>query len=45
MKSFNTHWERVRFIVSPSNLKIGLFALSIAAIVFGGAAGGTWGGG
>jgi hypothetical protein len=43
MKLFNTHWERVRVVVTPSNLRIGLFAFSIAAIVFGGAAGSTWG--
>jgi hypothetical protein len=43
MKSFNSHWEHVRFAVTPSNLRIGLFVLSVAAIVFGGAAGESWG--
>ena len=33
MKSFNSHWERVRVAINPTNLKIGLFVLSIAAIV------------
>jgi hypothetical protein len=39
---FNTHWERTRKIVTPTNLKIGLFVLSIAAMVLGGSAGGEW---
>jgi hypothetical protein len=42
MKSLNTHWERVRLTINPSSLRIGLFVLSIAAIVFGGAAGEHW---
>lgn len=42
MKSFNTHWERARVLISPSNLRIGLFVMSVAAIVFGGAAGQSW---
>jgi hypothetical protein len=42
MKSFSTHWERVRPIVNPTNFRIGLFVLSIAAVVFGGAAGESW---
>jgi hypothetical protein len=42
MKLFNTHWERVRGAMTPSNLRIGLFAFSVAAIVFGGAAGQSW---
>lgn len=43
MKSFNSHWERVCLTITPSNLRIGLFVLSVAAIVFGGAAGESWG--
>ena len=42
MKSFNSHWERVRLVVTPSNLRIGLFVFSVAAIVFGGAAIDHW---
>jgi hypothetical protein len=42
MKSFNNHWERARSLITPSNLRIGLFVFSVAAIVFGGAAGGSW---
>jgi hypothetical protein len=42
MKSFNSHWERVRLAV-PSNLRVGLFILSLAALVVGGAAGESWG--
>jgi hypothetical protein len=42
MKSFNTHWQHVRGVMTPSNLRIGLFAFSVAAIVFGGAAGNSW---
>jgi len=39
---FNSHWERTRTILTPTNLKIGLFVLSIAAMVLGGAADGQW---
>ena len=42
MKSFTIHWKRVRAISSPTNLRIGLFVLSIAAMVLGGAAGEKW---
>jgi len=42
MKFFNSHWERARLAINPTNLKIGLFVLSLAAIVLGGAAGDTW---
>jgi hypothetical protein len=42
MKSFNSHWERVRLAVTPNNLRMGLFIVSVAAIVFGGAAGESW---
>ena len=43
MMSFNSHWERVRLAVTPSNLRVGLFVLSVAALVVGGTAGETWG--
>jgi hypothetical protein len=42
MKSFNSHWERVRLAVTPSNLRVGLFILSLAALVVGGTAGEAW---
>lgn len=42
MKSFNSHWERVRLAVNPSNLRIGLFVLSVVALVAGGTAGESW---
>jgi hypothetical protein len=42
MKSFNSHWERVRLSINPTNLRIGLFVLSVAAVVFGGGAGAHW---
>jgi hypothetical protein len=44
MQSFNSHWERARTLITPRNLRIGLFVFSVAAIVFGGAAGSSWGG-
>lgn len=44
MKSFNSHWERVRLAVTPSNLRIGLFIVSVAALVVGGTAGEQWSG-
>lgn len=42
MKSFDSHWERVRLFITPANLRIGLFVLSIAAMVLGGAADEAW---
>ena len=42
MKFFDSHWERVRLGVTPANLRIGLFALSLVALVLGGAADDQW---
>ncbi len=42
MKSFDSHWERIRLLMTPTNLRIGLFVLSIAAMVLGGAADESW---
>ena len=38
----DSHWERVRFRLSPANLRIGLAVLSLVALVLGGAADGHW---
>jgi hypothetical protein len=42
MKFFDSHWERVRTVLTPTNLRIGLFVVSIAAMVLGGAADEGW---
>jgi hypothetical protein len=42
MKFLDSHWERVRFSITPGNLRIGLVILSIAAMVLGGAADESW---
>ena len=42
MKSIDTRWQHVRGLLSSTNLRIGLFVMSIAAIVLGGNAGGSW---
>jgi len=38
----NSHWERARTVLTPTNLRIGLFVLSVAAMVLGGAASEHW---
>ncbi len=42
MKSIDTRWHRVHGLLSSTNLRIGLFVVSIAAIVLGGNAGNGW---
>jgi hypothetical protein len=42
MKVIESHWERLRVSLSPANLRIGLFAVSVVALVLGGAAGSQW---
>jgi hypothetical protein len=43
MKFFDSQWERVRLSINPTTFRIGLFVLSITALVLGGAADDTWG--
>jgi hypothetical protein len=38
----NSHWERVRFTLTPSTLRLGLAVLSLVALVLGGSAGQHW---
>ena len=38
----NSHWERVRFTLTPSTLRLGLAVLSLVALVLGGSAGDHW---
>jgi hypothetical protein len=38
----DSHWERVRFSLTPAKLRIGLAMLSIVALVLGGAADSRW---
>ena len=42
MKSIDSRWQRVRASLTSINLRVGLFVLSIAAIVLGGNAGNSW---
>lgn len=35
---FDSHWERVRFTLTPAKLRIGLAMLSIVALALGGSA-------
>lgn len=39
---FDSHWERVRFTLTPAKLRIGLAMLSIVALALGGAADYRW---
>ena len=42
MKTFGTQWERVRVVLTPSGVRVGLALLSLVAMVFAGAAGEHW---
>jgi hypothetical protein len=39
---FDSHWERVRFSLTPGKLRAGLAVLSLVALVLGGAADAHW---
>ena len=38
----DSHWERVRFSLTPAQLRVGLAMLSLVALVLGGAADEHW---
>jgi hypothetical protein len=42
MKILDSHWERVRLAFTPTNIRVALFLLSLAAVAIGGAAEDSW---
>jgi hypothetical protein len=42
MNLLDSHWERVRFSLTSTHLRVGLAILSIVALVLGGAADEHW---
>ena len=43
MKFLDSHWERLRFSLTPTQLRLGLAILSVVALVLGGSADDQWG--
>jgi hypothetical protein len=42
MKFLDSQWERIRFSLTPTQLRLGLAILSIVALVLGGSADDSW---
>jgi hypothetical protein len=43
MKKLDSQWERIRFSLTPTQLRLALAVLSIVALVLGGSADDQWG--